>query len=77
MPSLSANPINASRSSTMVAITRPVRWGYEIVDVFFGETRVRADQGIAVAGDLLRDLDTGEIVALRGRDGAHLLTSEC
>ena len=66
----------SNQTSVMKAVTRPIRWSYEIVDIWFGEVRVRANQTVAMAGDLLRDLETGEIVELRGREGDTLLTKE-
>ena len=44
-----------THTSRMAAITTPSRFGYEIVDVFFGEVRVRSDQTLAMINDLLRD----------------------
>lgn len=66
----------SKNTSVMRAVTHPMRWSYEIVDIWFGEVRVRRDQQVALEGDLLRDLDTGEIVELRGREGDVLLTKE-
>ncbi len=63
-------------TSIMKAVTSPIRWSYEIVDIYFGVPRVRKNQVVAMAGDLLRDLETGEIVELRGREGDMLLTKE-
>lgn len=63
-------------TSVMKAVTSPIRWSYEIVDIWFGEVRVRKSQTVALAGDLLRDLETGEIVELQGREGDMLLTKE-
>ena len=42
-----------SRTSRTAAITSPARWGFELVDVFFGQVRPRATQTVVVAGDLL------------------------
>ena len=63
-------------TSVMAAITTPARWSYEGVDIFFGEVRVRANQTIAMRGDLLRDVDDGSIVEFIGREGATLIVGE-
>jgi len=56
----------------MAAITTPSRFGYEIVDVFFGEVRVRSDQTIAMINDLLRDGE-GNVFEFQGREGNDLI----
>jgi hypothetical protein len=56
----------------MAAITTPSRFGYEIVDVFFGEVRVRSDQTIAMVNDLLRDGE-GNVFKFQGREGNDLI----
>ena len=43
-----------SRTSRTLAITRPARWGYELVDIFFGQVRPRVRQDVAMSGDLVR-----------------------
>ena len=63
-----------TRTSRMDAITMPARWGYEIVDVFFGEVRVRADQTTAVKGDLLRK--DGVIREFVAREGTELVLND-
>ena len=60
-------------TSVMAAITTPARWSYEVVDIFFGEVRVRANQTIAMRGDLLRDMDDGSVVEFIGRKGDALI----
>ena len=66
----------SNNTSVMAAITTPARWSYEVVDVFFGEVRVRANQTIAMKGDLLRDMDDGSIVEFIGREGTSLIVGE-
>ena len=62
-------------TSMMQAITTPSRFGFEVVDMFFGEVRDRRDQTIAVRGDLLRNIATGEIREFRGREGRIIHTN--
>lgn len=66
----------STRTSRMEAITAPARWGVEIVDIFFGEVRVRRDQTIAVKGDLLRDLESGTVREFVAREGDRLLLAD-
>ncbi len=65
-----ANP-NTTWTSRMDAITSPHRWGYEIVDVFFGKVRVRRNQTIAMKGDCLRD-GSGKVWVFQGRTNNDL-----
>lgn len=44
-------------TSPMEAVTSPQRWGYEIVDIFYGKVLPRKDQTVAMKGDCLRDPD--------------------
>lgn len=66
----------SNNTSVMAAVTTPSRWSYEIVNVFFGEVRVRANQAVAMKGDLLRDMDDGSVVEFIGRDGDTLIVKE-
>lgn len=61
-------------TSRMEAITKPSRWGYEIVDVFFGTIRVRGDQTVVMKGDLLRAIndESGKLYEFHARVGAEL-----
>lgn len=63
-----------TRTSFMVVATRPTRFGFTPVDVFFGEVRERPDRVMVVAGDLLRNDATGEVVTFKGREGSTLVT---
>lgn len=60
------------RTSPMAAVTQPARWGKEIVDVYFGEVRVRIDQTVVMKGDLLRDMTTGEVRVFVSRENDKL-----
>lgn len=61
-------------TSRMEAVTQPRRWGYEVVDVFFGAIRVRKDQTVVMKGELLRVVDdeSGQLFEFRARSGADL-----
>lgn len=63
-----------TRTSRMDAITTPARWGYEVVDVFFGEVRVRKNQTIAFKGDLLRK--DGIVREFIAREGTELVLAD-
>lgn len=52
--------------SAMKAITQPGRWGYTVVDVFFGAVRPKQSQDVACAGDILADHE-GKLWEFRGR----------
>jgi len=67
-----------STTPMLCAVTSPSRFGYEIVDVFFGQVSVRMNQTIAVArpegrGDLLRDKTTGKVAEFLGRTGNQII----
>ena len=67
---------NPVYTSMLEAITQPRRWGFEIVDIFFGEVRPRVGEGrqeVAIKGDILRSLSTGELFEFQGREGNELL----
>jgi len=66
----------SKNTSVMAAVTSPIRWSFEVVDLFFGEVRVRKSQVVAMKGDLVRDLETGEVSEFLGRDGDMLLLKE-
>lgn len=61
----------ATRTSPMEAITNPARWGYKVVDVFYGEARPRRDQSVAMKGDVLQD-DEGNLWEFHGRENNRL-----
>lgn len=42
------------RSSRMVALTKPSRFGLVVVQEFFGQVRTASSQDTVVAGDLVR-----------------------
>lgn len=66
----------STKTSKMVAITNPIRWSFEVVDVFFGEVRPRRNQTIALKGDMVRDLETGDVFRFNGREGDMILIEE-
>jgi hypothetical protein len=66
----------STKTSRMVAVTNPIRWSFEVVDVFFGEVRPRRSQTIALKGDMIRDLETGVVFRLKGREGDMILIEE-
>jgi hypothetical protein len=66
----------STKTSRMVAVTNPIRWSFEVVDLFFGEVRPRRNQTLAMKGDLVRDLETGEVYILQGREGDMILIEE-
>jgi len=60
----------------MAAVTSPIRWSFEVVDVLFGEVRRRRNQTFAMKGDMVRDLETGEIFRFKGREGDVIIIEE-
>lgn len=66
----------STKTSLMAAVTSPVRWSFEIVDVVFGSVRPRRNQTLAMKGDLIRDMETGEVFRLGGREGDVLIIEE-
>jgi len=56
-----------THTSVMEAITSPSRWSMSVVDIFFGEVRVRRNQTIAMSGDILRDDRDGTLWVFRSR----------
>ncbi len=58
-------------SSLMAAVTTPSRFGFTIVDIFFGEVRPRRNQTVAMKGDYLMD-DSGQVFLFEGREGDTL-----
>ena len=65
-----------SKTSRMVALTNPSRFGFEIVDVFFGQIRLRSDQTLAVKGDCLRNKETGVVSVFHYRENNQIVTEE-
>lgn len=59
-------------TSEMVVVTTPARFGFELVDIFFGEVRVRPNQTRVERGDILRDLKTGALGEFVSRCGTEL-----
>jgi hypothetical protein len=57
----------------MVAITNPARWGYTVVDMFFGQARPRRNQTVAVKGDILQDAK-GKLWEFMGREHGKIIT---
>ena len=52
------------QTSYMNICYKPNQYGYEIVDVYFGEVRVRRGQDVAKTGDVLRK--DGKLFILEG-----------
>lgn len=55
----------ATKSSRILALTNPKRFGLEIVHVFFGEARRCRHQDVALAGDLLRFSGLGDCARIQ------------
>lgn len=66
----------STKTSRMAAVTNPIRWSFQVVDMFFGEVRPRRNQTVAMKGDMVRDLDTGEVFRFKGRDGDMIIIEE-
>lgn len=66
----------STNTSRMAAVTNPIRWSFEVVDMFFGEVRRRRNQTLALKGDMVRDLETGEVYLFQGREGDLLILEE-
>lgn len=67
---------HSKATSKMVAISQPQSWGYEAIDIFYGEIVSRPHRTLVLAGEALRSLKTGEIFEFNYREGDKLdLTS--
>jgi len=63
-----------TRTSRMCVVTSPARFGWVAVDVLFGTVRDRADRVTVLAGDAVRNLETGEVRVFVSREGTALVT---
>jgi hypothetical protein len=61
-------------TSYMTICYKPAQYGYTIMDVWFGEPRVRRSQRIALAGDVLQDAN-GDLFVLEGSQGEEVFVS--
>ena len=61
----------ATITSKLKAIS-PAKWGYRKVNIVFGVVRPVKDQGIALSGDLIQNLDNGSVWEFRYREGDYL-----
>jgi hypothetical protein len=63
-------------TSSLIVVTTPARWGYEIVDIIYGEiVSTRRNQTIAIKGDILRDR-AGKLWEFQERRGSQLKVAE-
>lgn len=60
-----------SKTSRMGCIV-PALWGYEKVEVRFGQVVVPSNQTIVVTGELIRDLKTGHVFQFISRKNGCL-----
>ena len=65
-----------TRTSRMVAITGPSRWGLERVAVFFSKVIPLKSQVVVVRGDCVRDQQTGNLYTFHWREGDSLKLSD-
>ena len=61
----------ATITSKLKAIS-PAKWGYRKVNIVFGVVRPAKDQGIALSGDLIQNLDNGSVWEFKYREGDSL-----
>ena len=60
-----------SKTSRMGCIV-PAWWGYEKVELRFGQVVVPSDQTIVVTGELIRDLQSGHVFQFISRKNGSL-----